>query len=124
MMSEQLSPVVKETRLVSWPAFRIVSSESNLLVDPPLYRGFSGGPVFSLDEVPGSGNFRARHATLAGIYVGNIAIQSDEVQIARQEFLGRVVPKKLLIDLLNSESVKKYESVSKPFAPNRSLEKK
>lgn len=108
--SEQLSPVVKETRLVSWPAFRDFSSESNLLVDPPLYPGFSGSPIYSLDEPPGLPQFRQRHTTLIGVYVGNLLIRNED-------FLGRVVPTKKLIDLLNSEPVKAYEKTSRPLDP-------
>ncbi len=113
---EQLSPVAKETRLVGWPVEPIEPLErlsgNYLFIDPPLYPGFSGAPVYSLDETPGSGPFRERHVTLVGVYVGVQRFGDKE----RELFLGRVVPVKTLIELLNSDAVKEYEKRSTPIA--------
>ena len=108
--NEHLSPVVKECVVASWPAFGPGRSGENILVDPPLYPGFSGAPVFSFDETPGSSRFKKRFCTLIGIYVGNVNLRGEG-------FLGRVVPAKDLIDLLNGEKVRKYEAYSKSKTP-------
>lgn len=112
---EILSPVVKETSLVSWPAFHRFVSESNLLVDPYLYPGFSGAPIYSLDEIPGESLFRSKFATLIGVYVGNLTVDG-------KDYLGRVIPAQTLIELLNSEKVKEFERTYKPSEPDHVLQ--
>ncbi len=115
LTGDQLSPIAKETKLVSWPIESIgaVEKSSNvLLIDPPLYPGFSGAPIYSFDATPGSSPFRERHITLVGVYVGTTPRIGEP---ERELFLGRVVPAKILIDLLNSDAVKNYEKNSAPI---------
>lgn len=98
--NQHLSPVAQKAIVVSWPGFHSGQAGRYFLVEPALYPGFSGGPIFSMDEPPGAALIRERSSVLIGVHVGNLTL-GWEGDGRPDQTLAAVVPARELIELLS-----------------------
>lgn len=108
----RLGPLVTTCDITSWPA--ILPSNPNtkvIFLSKRLAMGYSGAPVYSIQDPPSRGIFRGAHTMkLIGIQSGTFLfpVQAQGTVVTQDEF-SYIVPTSYLIELLNSNEVQEFE---------------